>query len=146
MSEQTAATTKEAGMHEAVSHGTICWAELASKDLEGARKFYAELLGWKLKGGDPSPMNYTEIVVDGRPVGGMYQITEEMGGMPSNWGTYVAVDDVDASAKRVEELGGKILRAPMDIPNVGRFCMISDPSGGTISLITLSETHLQVAC
>lgn len=145
MSEQSAATTKESGMHEPLPHGTICWAELASKDLEGAKKFYSELFGWTLKGGDvtstdcadAAAMNYTEIVAGGRPVGGMYQITEQMSGMPSNWSTYVSVDDVDASAKRVEELGGSIVMPPMDIPKVGRFCVIKDPSGGAIAMITL---------
>lgn len=147
MSEQSAATSKETGMHEPLPHGTICWTELASKDLEGAKKFYGELFGWQIKGGDaPSAdcegaaaMNYSEIIVGGKPVGGMYQITEQMGGMPSNWSTYVSVDDVDASAKRVEELGGSIVMPPMDIPHVGRFCVIKDPSGGPIAMITLGS-------
>ena len=142
MSEQSSATQKESGTHQAIPHGTICWSELATKDLEGAKKFYTDLFGWQLKGGDvssaeSSEMNYTEIIADGKPVGGMYQITEKMGGMPSNWSTYVSVDDVDASARRVEELGGSIVMPPMDIPNVGRFCIIKDPSGGTIQMITL---------
>lgn len=145
MSEQTAATQKETGKHEPIPHGTICWAELATKDLDAAKTFYTELFGWTLKSGDTpnvecaesATMNYTEIVAGGRPVGGMYQITESMGGMPSNWSTYVSVDDVDASAKRVEELGGSIVMPPMDIPQVGRFSVIKDPSGGTIAIITL---------
>ena len=145
MSEQSAATSKEAGKHEPIPHGTICWAELATKNLEGSKTFYTELFGWTLKGGDvtsadcadSAAMNYTEVVANGKPVGGMYQITEQMGGMPSNWSTYVSVDDVDASAKRVEELGGSIVMPPMDIPHVGRFCVIKDPSGGSIAMITL---------
>lgn len=145
MSDSTAATTEQTKTHEALPHGTICWAELASKDLEAAKAFYIELFGWQLKGGDvtnadcadAASMNYTEIVAGGKPVGGMYQITEQMGGMPSNWSTYVSVDDVDASAKRVEELGGSIVMPPMDIPQVGRFCTIKDPSGGIIQMITL---------
>jgi predicted enzyme related to lactoylglutathione lyase len=51
--------------------------------------------------------------------------------------SYVAVDDVDDSARRVGELGGKVVVPPVDIPNVGRFCVISDPTGASISLITL---------
>jgi hypothetical protein len=144
MAEQTAATQKEPGQHEPIPHGTICWAELASKDLESSKTFYTELFGWQLKGGntpsadcDAGAMDYTEIIVGGKPSGGMYQITEQMAGMPSNWSTYVSVDDVDASAKRVEELGGSIVMPPMDIPQVGRFCVIKDPSGATIQMITL---------
>ncbi len=52
------------------------------------------------------------------------------------WGIYVTVSDVDATAKKVGELGGKILFPPTDIPNVGRFCVIQDPQGAVISAIT----------
>jgi uncharacterized protein len=52
------------------------------------------------------------------------------------WGVYVTVDDVDASVKLVEELGGKVLVAPMDIPNTGRFALIQDPQGATLSIIS----------
>lgn len=54
-------------------------------------------------------------------------------------GGYVTVDDVDASAKQAEALGGKVLIEPRDIPNVGRFCVISDPQGATLSIITYFE-------
>lgn len=139
MSEQTATATEQNRKHEPIAHGTICWAELGSTDVEAAKKFYTELLGWKLKGSEAAGMNYTEIVVGDKHIGGMYQITEECGGdRPSHWMSYVAVDDVDASAKRAEELGGKVCMPPMDIPNVGRFCVINDPTGATISLIKLS--------
>jgi uncharacterized protein len=137
MSEQTATAPEK--QHEAIPHGTICWAELASKDVETAKKFYTQLLGWKLTESQAAGMNYTEIVVGDKHIGGMYQITEECGGgdMPSHWMSYVAVDDVDASAKLTEELGGKVCVPPMDIPNVGRFCVINDPTGAAISLIKL---------
>lgn len=51
---------------------------------------------------------------------------------------YVAVDDVDEAARRVWELGGKVCVPPQDIPEVGRFCVVNDPAGATLSLITLS--------
>src|SRR3982751_3564524 len=88
--------------------GAFCWNELATRDAETAKKFYAELLGWKLKESDAAGMAYTEIVVGGSHVGGIYQVTAEQGDMPSHWMAYVAVDDVDAAAKRTEELGGKV--------------------------------------
>jgi hypothetical protein len=42
-------------------------------------------------------------------------------------------DDVDATAKQAEQLGGKVCVAPQDIPGVGRFCVIQDPQGGVIN-------------
>ena len=140
MSEQTATASAEAQEQQnPYPHGSICWTELATRDAEGARKFYSELLGWKLETSQAAGMNYTEIVVGDKHVGGIYQLTEECGGAdaPSRWMTYVAVDDVDASAGRVEELGGKVVMPPMDIPNVGRFCIINDPTGATLALIKL---------
>jgi predicted enzyme related to lactoylglutathione lyase len=65
----------------------------------------------------------------------------EFGGAPSHWMAYVAVDDVDAKARRVEELGGKVCVPPTDIPNTGRFCVITDPTGATLSLIALTGAN-----
>ena len=141
MSEQTAPATAEKTQGEnPYPHGSICWTELATQDAEAAKKFYGELLGWKLETSQAAGMNYTEIVVGGKHYGGIYQLDkecEQQANAPSRWMSYVAVDDVDASAKRTEELGGKVVMPPMDIPNVGRFCIISDPTGATISLIKL---------
>jgi hypothetical protein len=47
------------------------------------------------------------------------------------------VDDVDDRAAKVKELGGTVCVPPTDIPNVGRFCVINDPTGAAVSLITL---------
>jgi predicted enzyme related to lactoylglutathione lyase len=124
-------------------HGTFCWNELGTTDAAGAKKFYTELLGWQLKEGDAAPMAYTEIVVGDKHIGGIYQPDSEHGGnMPTHWMAYVAVDDVDASVKRVEELGGKVRVPPMDIPDVGRFCVITDPQGASLSLITLKRASV----
>ena len=139
MSEQTATATEECTgqQHEPVVHGTFCWNELASKDVETAKRFYSELLGWNLKEGNAGGMVYTEISAGNRSIGGMYQMTEEFGNAPSHWMSYVAVDDVDKLAARVVELGGSVCVPPTDIPHVGRFSVINDPTGATISLITL---------
>ncbi len=50
-----------------------------------------------------------------------------------------AAEDVDAKAQQVSELGGKVCVPPTDIPNTGRFCVINDPTGATISLIALKS-------
>lgn len=127
--------------HAMPSHGAFCWNELGTTDVEAARKFYTELFGWTLKEGHVAPMIYNEIMVDGKPSGGIYQMGPEYGGAPSHWMPYVAVDDVDASVKRVEELGGKVCVPPTDIPNVGRFSVINDPTGATLSIIKMTAEH-----
>ena len=124
--------------HQLPANGAFCWNELGTTNLEAAKKFYTELLGWKLKESDTAGMIYNEIVVEGCPKGGMFQMGTEFGNIPSHWMPYVSVDDVDAKANQVTELGGKVCIPPTNIPNVGRFCMITDPTGATISLIKLT--------
>ena len=123
--------------HERPAHGTICWNELATKDAGAAKNFYSELFGWKVKDSQAGGMDYSEITQNDKPFGGIMQMTAEFGEMPSHWMAYVAVDDVDAAVKRVEELGGKVCMPPSDIPHVGRFSVITDPTGANISIITL---------
>ncbi|MDT5159380.1 MAG: uncharacterized protein QOH51_3737 [Acidobacteriota bacterium] len=123
------------------ANGSFCWNELATTDAEAAQNFYKELLGWQIKESTGAGMQYNEIVVAGEHVGGIYKMGPEYGEAPSHWMPYVAVEDVDASARQVWELGGKVCVPPMDIPNVGRFCVINDPTGATISLITLSGSR-----
>jgi uncharacterized protein len=119
-------------------NGDFCWYELATTDAEAAKKFYAALFGWEYKAGDIGGVAYSEIVANGRAVGGIHQMGAEFEGAPPHWMGYVAVADVDASAKKVEELGGKVCVPPTDIPTVGRFCVINDPAGAPISLIKIT--------
>jgi predicted enzyme related to lactoylglutathione lyase len=83
---------------------------------------------------------YTSFMRDEHhPSGGMMQMTEEWGDMPSHWMTYFAVEDVDAAAEQVEALGGRVCVPPTDIPDVGRFAVIDDPQGATFSIMHLVE-------
>jgi predicted enzyme related to lactoylglutathione lyase len=134
--------------HTMPANGTFCWNELSTNDSDAAIKFYTELVGWEIKSStmegacegapaDAPPMVYNEIAVDGKHIGGIFKMGPEFGGTPSHWMPYIAVDDVDKKAAQVTELGGTIRVPPTDIPNTGRFCVINDPTGATISLITL---------
>ena len=136
--------------HTMPANGSFCWNELSTTDDAAAVKFYTELLGWEVKrsevtgsceGAEGASTVYNEIVVGGRHVGGIYKMGPESGGAPPHWMAYVAVEDVDAKARQVEELGGKVCVPPTDIPNTGRFCVINDPTGATVSLITLTGSH-----
>jgi len=119
------------------ANGAFCWNELTTNDADAAIRFYTELLGWRMKASDFGGMIYNEIIIDGQAAGGIYQMGPEFGGRPPHWMAYVAVADVDERARRAAELGGSVCVPPTDIPGVGRFCVINDPTGATISLITL---------
>jgi hypothetical protein len=81
---------------------------------------------------------YTVLKAGDAEVGGLMTMPPDMGAVPPYWGTYVTVDDVDASTKLVEELGGQVKVPPMDIPDVGRFAVIADPQGAILSIISYS--------
>jgi uncharacterized protein len=109
--------------------GTFIWHENNSTDAEKAKSFYTELLGWETEAW-PGEQEYTIIKVGGKGHGG---IAAAQGGAPSHWMGNVFVEDVDEVARRAEAAGGKVLYGPEDIPEVGRFALISDPQGATVS-------------
>ena len=119
-----------------MKHGAFGWTELMTTDAAAAGEFYSSLFGWELEEEAMEGMTYTMIKVDGEPVGGMMGMPPDCQAMGPCWGVYVTVDDVDATAAKVESLGGKVLRPPADIPEVGRFCVLQDPQGAAICAIT----------
>ena len=115
--------------------GAFSWNELMTSDIQGAKSFYSKLFNWTLKDMDMD-MPYTIAKAGEQEVAGLMPMPPEAGEMPPMWGAYVTVENVDESAKQAKALGGKVLMDPRDIPEVGRFCVISDPQGATLSLIT----------
>jgi predicted enzyme related to lactoylglutathione lyase len=117
--------------------GALCWNEVYTSNTDRAGKFYSEVLGWKLEPHDMGPHGvYTLFKAPGTEssVGGMMGITKDMQGVPSHWCAYIATNDVDGSAKKVTDLGGKIVVPPQEIPNIGRFAIAQDPSGAVFAL------------
>lgn len=118
---------------------TFCWHELNTRDVTSVTRFYGELCGWKAQRA-PMPVEYHIWTKGEHGFGGVMNINgEEWEGVPSHWMTYVRVDDVDAAASKVATLGGTVCVQPTDIPQVGRFCVANDPTGGTFSMIRLNE-------
>jgi uncharacterized protein len=114
--------------------GKFFWYELMTSDLDAAIDYYTKVVGWTASDmpmpGDSS-QRYVILEVDGRGVGGIMQITDQMraGGARPGWLGYIHVGDADAKAKQIEAAGGKVLMAPADIPEVGRFAFLADPGG-----------------
>lgn len=117
--------------------GTICWRELATKDLDAAIEFYSKLFGWTLEQTKVTTMDYKEIVMDGKAQGGMMAIDENWGPTPppSHWSTYVAVENADETVAKITENGGSVRVPPFDAPGVGRMSMVADPSGANFAII-----------
>jgi hypothetical protein len=117
--------------------GTFCWTELVTRDITAAKRFYAELIGWRMVQDHVGGTNYTMLFPPGskRPVGGMMAMdSDHWAGIPPHWMPYIPVQDVDDRARRCKELGGQVKFPPTDVPNIGRFCVIEDPTGAAIAL------------
>ena len=122
---------------------SLCWNELATRDAETSLAFYTAVFGWQSETRDVGPTTYTTFSVDGKPVGGMIEMTDQWPAeAPPHWMVYFAVDDVDASTARAAELGATVHVPAMDIPDVGRFSMVADPSGAHFSMLTLANGEM----
>lgn len=107
------------------TQGMPAWVELTTGDLDAARRFYGELLGWEFTSDDGE---YYICTVRGHQVAGMYGGVGE-GGDPPAWTTSMATSDVDATAKRVTDHGGQVLAGPDDAAQWGRYVVATDPAG-----------------
>jgi predicted enzyme related to lactoylglutathione lyase len=121
--------------------GRFVWHELHTNDRIKAQKFYTQLMGWETKEVPMGPGEpYTLCLVNGKDFAG---ITKSMAptNVPPHWLPYLAVEHVDSAATKAKEIGGKIMSPPTDIPNVGRFAVITDPQGAAFALYTDSKAY-----
>jgi predicted enzyme related to lactoylglutathione lyase len=116
--------------------GALCWTELTTTDTKAAETFYTQLFGWTPKhSAAGAPMEYTEFSVGGTPLIGMMAKPPDMPAhIPSYWMPYFQVTNVDASASKGKELGGKVMVGPNDIPDAGRFAILTDPQGAMFAI------------
>lgn len=120
---------------------SFVWNELVTPDQKACGDFYSALLGWSRKESDMGPLGtYTVFQRNGKDVAGMMSPATEFSRSRSPfWSAYIAVEDIDDCAARVTELGGEIIAPPEDIPDVGRVCMLADPVGAPVCLLTPVE-------
>jgi predicted enzyme related to lactoylglutathione lyase len=119
--------------------GATCWNEMITPDTQKAGAFYASLFGWTAQEMPMGDLTYTMFMDGAQPVAGMMATPPEMGEAPPCWMVYFAVGDCDEDVKRAEALGAKTCAPPMDIPEVGRMAVLSDPQGAVFSIIKLVE-------
>ena len=115
--------------------GAMSWNELMTSDVENAKTFYADLLGWtyiKVEG-----MDYWQIMNGERGNGGIYPLP--MDNIPPSWIVLLSVADIDAAAARVKELGGSLVMDIIEAQGVGRMVPIIDSTGAHLTIIQLNQ-------
>jgi len=118
--------------------GRFVWYELLTTDTKAAMDFYKDVVGWTTQ---PFEGGYEMWVSKQGPLGGIYPLPDQAKkmGAPPHWMAHVEVANVDATIDEARKLDGKVFHGPEDIPKVGRFAVIGDPQGASLSVFTPTE-------
>ena len=120
------------------THGTFYWNELMTRDVERAKRFYADTLGWSY---DAMPMpggsTYWIAKIGETSVGGIFDISgPEFASVPENWMPYIAVDHVDARVDKAVAAGARLMKPIFEVPGVGRIAVLMEPGGAGVGWMT----------
>jgi predicted enzyme related to lactoylglutathione lyase len=125
-----------------IRRGEFLWNELITRDDVAAMEFFERLLGWTHQdwplGEGSEGGTYRIMKIGDKSVAGIMRMVPPQipEGVPPHWMSYIGVDDVDARHEAALALGARSIHPPSDIPGVGRFCIIQDPTGGVVALMT----------
>ena len=119
--------------------GLITWHELLTDDVDGAVRFYAELLGVEIEDAEMSDFTYHMLEKDGRTHGGFVAKSADSGEAPNHWYPYIQVDDVDATIAKATELGAQTHMGPADLVDSLRIAVLGDPQRATVGLMSWDQ-------
>jgi len=109
----------------------FCWHGIITTDVDKAKAFYGEVIGWGIQ--DMVMGDETATMVTAADIPRAHIMTAPMPGVPPHLSSYLRVADVDAGTAAAVANGGQVVAPPMDIPP-GRFSVVSSPSGGVFCL------------
>ncbi len=120
--------------------GEIVWQDLVVKDAGSIKDFYCEVVGWRA---EPHPMDdYHDFDIiapeSGKRVTGICHARDTNADAPPQWLLFVKVADVNKSAERCRQLGGSLVDGPRMMGNQN-FCIIRDPAGAVLALVSSQE-------
>ncbi len=124
--------------------GSVWWNEYMAHDADRINFFYANVIGWKMKLvsldeparlAAPGEKSYMVMLSNAEEVAGVMKIADaDFKGARAGWFTYIQVANVDEAAARATQLGGKIIREPVDTNEGVRIAVIEDPEGCLVGL------------
>lgn len=119
------------------AHGAFHWNELMTHDAEKAKAYYGACLGWTFDE-MPMPEGTYHIAKSGdQVVGGIFpMIGPGFAGMPDQWFSYIAVDDLAKALAAARAKGGQVMREPFEVPGVGLIAIVADPGGAAQGWMT----------
>jgi predicted enzyme related to lactoylglutathione lyase len=111
--------------------GVPSWIDIGSPSPQGAADFYGALFGWDAPEAPPETGGYRVAMVGDRAVAG---IGEQQHPGPPVWSTYIAVENADEAVAKVLAAGGQLVVPAMDVLDVGRMAIFTDPQGAFFSV------------
>ncbi len=104
--------------------------DIGCKNLETVTEFYCKLFDWSSS--ENGSLSQHISTNGGKGIDGA--ITS-LGHEPHNYVMmYMEVEDVAEYVKKTEDLGGKMLIPPTDVPEQGQFAWMTDPEGNMFGL------------
>jgi uncharacterized protein len=140
-----AATATAATAANCAETGTVWWNELISPNPEKVRAFYSKVIGWtprvvalddNSRAPKPGEPDYTLFLVNGKEAAGLAKIDEGAEALEAGWFTYIQVENVDTAVLAAANNGGKVLKFPFDVPDIGRIAVVEDPQGAAFGLVS----------
>ena len=116
-------------------HGLPCWFELSVPDPEAAQAFYAQVFGWDWADAGMEGFDYRLARSGADRVAGLMRLADCPEGTPPQWLLYLAVENCEATAAQLRDLGGQVCKEPADIPGTGRFAVLADPQGAVFGIL-----------
>ncbi|MER5469091.1 VOC family protein [Streptomyces sp. NPDC002935] len=113
--------------------GTPCWADAMFSDVEGAKSFYGDVLGWTFGEASSEYGNYTQAYSNGNAVAAVVPPMPGQEGQ-SAWCLYFASPDSAATAAKIKDNGGEVLMEPMQVGDFGTMTLARDPSGAVFGV------------
>jgi predicted enzyme related to lactoylglutathione lyase len=115
------------------SDGEPCWADITTAGVEAAKRFYGDLLGWTFEESGPEYGGYVSCLKNGKRVAGISP-PQPGADFPTAWSLYLWSHDVAATAKSIEQGGGRLMMEPMEVPEMGRMAFAFDPGGAAFGV------------
>ena len=122
--------------------GRFVWHDLMTENLARSQEFYGLLLGWQFQTVRETDPKYVAIRHGGEYIGGMVAVKREDPSVPvSQWMSYIAVDDPDATVAKAKGAGARVLREPFDAAGIARAAVIADPQGAAVGVARFTKSR-----
>jgi len=120
--------------------GCIAWLDLTVSDASATRDFYRQVVGWSVQGVEMEDAgeryaDYNMLGDDGNPAAGVCHARGVNLGLPPIWMLYLPVGDLAESLRRVEEEGGRVIKATRGTDGKYAYAAIQDLVGAYLSLV-----------